>query len=554
MLAIVNAYKEKRNEITAQAENLAQHLLNGNILNTNVDNVDNSEQTLHTIAENLIKLADGKWGGFGQAPKFPQTFSIIYLLRHSFFTGNEVALNTAILSLDKMMMGGIYDHLSGGFCRYSTDARWQIPHFEKMLYDNALLIDVFTEAYQLTEKQEYAVVVEETISFIKNEMTSPEGGFYSAFDADSEGVEGKYYTWSKKEVDELLQERSAVFCVAYDISEDGNWEDTNILWLPETLETIGERSGINKDELIINLNQSKQILFEERKKRIRPGLDNKILLGWNALMVTSLCKAGSALGNEEYLKQAEENIAFIEQHLFDQENNLLHSWNRIVNTQPAFLDDYAALIQAYIFLHQSTGDTDYLLKAKKLADQAIELFSDEENKFFYFTSHRQTDVLLRKIEVYDGATPSGNSLMAGNLRMLSVFFDIPEWRTRAERMLSYIKKFAEKYPASFGVWGLNLQALMYGLKEIVLMQQDYHFLLKQILEEYIPLKILQVSARENNEWPLLKGKPIMINQTNIYICENYSCLKPAVSFEEFKNQLIKPFLTKKAAEQNISKL
>jgi uncharacterized protein len=351
----------------------------------------------------------------------------------------------------------------------------------------------------------------------------------------------------------LLQERSLIFCAAYDISEDGNWEDTNILWLPETLETIAERSGINKHELISNLNQSKQSLLEARKKRIRPGLDNKVLLGWNALMVTSLCKAGSALGKSDYLKLAENNIAFIEQHLFNQDNNLLHSWNKTVNTQPAFLDDYAALIQAYIFLHQSTGDTNYLLKAKKLTNQAIVLFSDEENSFFYFTSNRQTDVLLRKTEIYDGATPSGNSLMAANLIMLSVFFDIPEWRTRAERMLSYIKKFAEKYPPSFGVWGLNLQVLVYGLKEIVLMQQDYHFLLKQILEEYIPLKILQVSARENNEWPLLREKPIIINQTNIYICENYSCLKPAVSFEEFKNQLIKPFSTKKAAEQNISK-
>ncbi len=541
LLAVAKAYKEKKDEITEQANNLTQHLVNaGNISAGKHAGLFNQE-LLDTIAETLIKSADKEWGGFGQAPKFPQTFSILYLLRHYHFTENAESLKVAMLSLDKMMMGGMYDHLGGGFCRYSTDRRWQIPHFEKMLYDNALLIDVFTEAFQLTKKEEYANVVNETIEFIKREVTSPEGGFYSALDADSEEVEGKYYTWRKEEIDELLGGASDLFCLVYNVSEAGNWEHTNILWLPEILETIAKQSGIGKDELIKQLNESKEILFNARQKKIRPSLDNKILLSWNALIIISLCKAYAAFGIEEYLQLAQKNIAFIEQNLFNEKKELLHSWNKVANRQPAFLDDYALLIQAYIYLHQSTANADYLLKAKSLAEEAIEFFSDEQNSFFYFTPKAQEDVLIRKTEIYDGATPSGNAVMATNLIILSVYFDIAEWKKRSEQMLSYISRLAEKYPSSFGVWILNLQLLIYGVKEIVVMGDNYHSLLKQVIHEYIPLKIVQGFANENSEWPLLKEKIIASNQTKIYICENYSCLKPAESFKEFKNQLTKHF-------------
>lgn len=541
LISVAKAYKEKRNEITEQAENLIQHLINANNLNAGIE-VAATKQSTNNVAESLLKLADKEWGGFAQAPKFPQTFSILYLFRHFYLTGNKDSLNIATLSLDKMMMGGIYDQLAGGFCRYSTDRRWQIPHFEKMLYDNALLIDVFTEAYQLTKNEDYANVIIETIEFIKREMTSPEDGFYSALDADSEGIEGKYYTWSKQETDELLGEQSELFCKAYNISENGNWEDTNILWLSETLEKIAANAGINEGELNERLNKSKQILFDARQKRIRPALDNKVLLSWNALMITSLCKAYSALKNDTYLQLAKTNIAFIEQYLFDSKNGLLlHSWNKTSNTQQAFLDDYASLIRAYIYLHQCTADTNYLLQAKNLAEKVIEIFSDEQNIFFYFTAKQQADIPVRKIEIYDGATPSGNSLMAENLMMLSVFFDLSEWKKRAEQMVAYIAKLAEKYPTSFGVWSLSLQMLMHGVKEIVIVGKNYQTLLRQILNEYIPLKIIQASVKENNAWPLLNEKIIISNQTKIYICENYSCLKPAESFDEFKNQLTKHF-------------
>jgi len=542
LVAVALAYKEKKVEILEQAETLTRHLLSGNNFNAGSEAAVANQELTNNISETLIGQADKEWGGFGQAPKFPQTFSIIYLLRHYHFTANEAALKTALLSLDKMMTGGIYDHLGGGFCRYATDRKWQIPHFEKMLYDNALLIIAFAEAYQLTGKEDYADVIRQTVGFIRREMTSREGGFYSALDADSEGVEGKYYTWSKKEIDSLLGKHSGLFCRCYDISDHGNWEHTNILWLPENLEKIAAGTGLRQDELVQELTALKQTLFNVRLQRVRPELDNKVLTGWNALLIVALCKAYVALESNEYLELAKMNITFLEKQLFGEEGKLLlHSWNKIANRQQAFLDDYAALIHAYIFLHQSTADAAYLLKARILLEQVIEIFSDEQHIFFYYTAKNQIDIPIRKIEIYDGATPSGNSLMATNLLLLSVYFDIPAWRERAENMILNSMKFVEKYPGSFGVWCLNLQLLVNGLKEIVIMGGDYNSVLLQVLKEYIPLKIVQASAVENMDWPLLSEKIIMQNETNIYICENFKCLKPFTNFIEFKNHLPKHF-------------
>ena len=540
LVAVANSFKEKRNEITAQAENLTQHLLNANSFGNNDTLVSADKNSTNTIAENLIKLADKEWGGFGQAPKFPQTFSILFLLRHYHLTGDENALTTALLSLDKMMMGGIYDHLGGGFCRYSTDARWQIPHFEKMLYDNALLLDAFAEAYQLTKKEVYAKIIRQTIEFIQREMMSPEGGFYSALDADSEGVEGKYYTWSKEEIDLLLGDRSAIYCQAYNISQAGNWEHTNIIWLPKTLEKVAEKLKIDQAELIQQLDVANNILFNERQKRIRPALDNKVLCGWNALIIASLCKVYDAFGDSAYLELAETNIQFIEKYLFHN-NNLLHSWNIKPNLQEGFLDDYASLIRAYISLHQSTTNENYLLKGKALTEKVIDKFGDENSNLFYFTAKEQKDVLIRKVETYDGATPSGNSLMAGNLLPLSIYFDKPEWKAHAEKMIFSVYKLAEKYPTTFGGWSLHFQSIIYGLKEIAVIGETYKEVLKQILEDYIPLKIIQGSATSNNTWPLLMQKIISVKETKIYICENYSCRTPLNSYKEFKNQLANIF-------------
>lgn len=341
--AIRNMYIEKRNEVESQAENLVQHLVNANAFGTGkVGNQNLFEQEKATeIAANILKNADTEWGGFGRPPKFPQTFSIQYLLRYYYFTGDEIAVKQALLSLDKMIDGGIYDQLGGGFARYSTDEKWLAPHFEKMLYDNALLLSALSEAYQLTQQKKYAAAIEETVGFIEREMLSPEGGFYSALDADSEGVEGKFYTWQKKEVENILGEGAALFCEVYDVSEEGNWEHTNILWRPVSMKKLADRNGITEEVLEDKMKLCKDKLLNERAKRARPGLDDKILLGWNALMITACCKAYAALGNKSYLKLAQANIHFLETNFRKENNEWHHTWKENKSKYKAFLDDYA---------------------------------------------------------------------------------------------------------------------------------------------------------------------------------------------------------------------
>lgn len=544
--AIANAYQTKKNELQQQAESLKEYLLStNNFGNTTVLQHEWNDALLNLIAETLLKNADTEWGGFGNAPKFPQTFSILFLLRHFYFSGNETALKQAELSLDKMMQGGIYDHIGGGFARYSTDRRWQIPHFEKMLYDNALLIDVYTEAFQITQKKEYADVVYEIIQFIKNEMISPEGGFYSALDADSEGEEGKYYTWNKKEIDDLLGDDSKIFCSVYNVFEKGNWEHTNILWMTESLEEAANKFKLKETELKTLLENSKKNLLSERKKRIKPLLDTKIILSWNALMIKSLCKAYAAFDNEEFLNMAENNLRFIENNLQSEDGTFYHSWNKNLQNQRAFLDDYASLIQSYIQMSEITSNDQYLLKAKRLTEKVISEFSDEEQVFFYFTSVEQTDIILRKKAIYDAAIPSGNAMMAENLHVLSLFFDIPEWKKRTQTLLKVLSAFFQKYPSSFGYWILNLQTFIKGFKEIVIAGKEHLGITKKLLNEYIPNKIIQSSDKENNYWPLLRGKNFS-SRTYIYLCEDYSCLNPVKNIEDFKKQIDQNIFHKKS--------
>ena len=290
----------KKEEVIEQSNNLTEHILKSTAFISQDQDVHYAFDTIdiNSIADNILKNADKQWGGFGNAPKFPQTYSIQFLLRHYHFTQSEASLNQALLSLKKMIQGGIYDHLGGGFARYSTDTRWQIPHFEKMLYDNALLINVLSEAYQITKEPIYADTLHETIQFLQNELSHQGGGFFSALDADSEGIEGKYYVWQKKEIETLLGADSEVFCRCYDVKAEGNWEHVNILWMPEDIQSLSVELQIEENKLKEIISRGKKILFENRKLRERPLLDDKILLGWNSLAITALCKAYAATGEE----------------------------------------------------------------------------------------------------------------------------------------------------------------------------------------------------------------------------------------------------------------
>ena len=542
LLAVKQAFVERRTEIESQAENLTKHIKSNNELsgNAGAQNISSTRESLNQLAQNALKQGDTQWGGFGSAPKFPQTFIITFLLRHYYFTADQRCLNHALLSLDKMIQGGIYDQLGGGFARYSTDEKWLAPHFEKMLYDNALLISVLSEAYQITKNELYATTIRQTVAWLRLEMMSEEGGFLSALDADSEGVEGKFYTWSKSEIDQLLGEDSDLYCKFYDISEEGNWEHTNILWITRPfLDFVNEladkeRGGVQDLERTVKelIYRSNKKLLEVRSSRVRPGTDDKILLSWNALMITALCKAYAALNDEIFKELALKNMQFLEAKLKDSgSDGWFHTYKNGTAKVTAFLEDYAYLVQAYIHLQEITGQSAYLIKAKTLTQFVIQNFKEEAGPFFYFTHKNQGDVIVRKKEVYDGATPSGNSVMAVNLLYLAKIFDETGWFSLAEQMISRLEQPIIKHPTSFGIWASGLQWLTEPVSEIAIIGENSIDALKEVLSAYHPNKAIQASSTTDNNFPLLSQK-IATDHLQIYLCRDYACLQPVSTAKE----------------------
>jgi len=531
LLGVAEAFTQRRNEIEAQAENLTEHLLQSNAFGISSQGEKNvfKKEKVNEAFENIMKNADKKWGGFGKAPKFPQSFVIQYLLRFFYATENKEALEQALLSIDRMIDGGIYDQVGGGFARYSTDTEWLVPHFEKMLYDNALLVSVISEAYQITNDKRYKEIIEETIQFVQRELMHPEGGFYAALDADSEGEEGKFYVWEHAEVIELLKEDGVNFCDFFDITPDGNWEEKNILQRKKKEEIFCREKNISLGELQRIVQKGKRVLLEKRNKRIRPQTDDKILLGWNALMNTALSKAFAATGNESFKKLAIDNMDFLLSRVAENGTvDFFHSWKNNIAKQPAFLDDYAFLIQALIQLQEITGDTNYLEKAKMITEHVLERFNDSDTNFFFYTNTSQTDVIVRKKEVYDGAQPSGNAIMANNLYRLGLYFDESRWKEKSVQMISSLANAIVRYPTSFGVWACILLEISIGTNEIVVISEESQRILTQVLKEYIPHKIIMSGSDGSNSFPLLSGKE-KNKEAALYLCRDYTCENPVPS-------------------------
>lgn len=539
--AVHDAYTKNREDIIKQADHLTDHI-STHPVKALIENGSESDffniSNLDTIADNMLKTADTEWGGFGKAPKFLHTFSIRYLMTHYYYSGNDKALRQAVLSLTKMLQGGIFDQLEGGFSRYSTDDKWLVPHFEKMLYDNALMVEAMSEAYQLTGDALFLEGIRQTLSFVHSQLSTDDGGFYSAYDADSEGVEGKYYTWTKQEVDEILTDDADLFSKIFDVSIYGNWEETNILWLPVSLQKWSESLSFPLNALKEKVNILKEKLIAAKQSRVKPALDNKIILSWNAMMVQACCKAFAATGDKLALSMATTNLQYLERHL-KQDSTWYHSFTGGQKKQIAFLDDLAALITAYVSYGDVTGSEVWFEKAATMTEKVIDDFSDDESAFFYYTAKEQQDVVVRKINVYDGATASGNAVMAGNLHKLSIIFDRPEWKERAIRMLKQIADAIRQYPNSFGEWALSWQQLTRGIEEIAVVGKASKDLMPQILKMYIPNKVIQTLAEGESAMPLLKGKTVDAEKNLIYVCRNYSCQQPVETIEEIKSVLKK---------------
>ncbi|HEV2478710.1 MAG TPA: thioredoxin domain-containing protein [Puia sp.] len=551
LAGVSKAFRERRAEIENQAASLTEHVAAAGSFGIGGNGTDvkgarpggtrpaageqgtgqvGDPALLTQIRDHLLKTADAVWGGFGGAPKFPQTFSIRFLLYDYYYTRHTASLDQACVSLDKMIRGGIYDQLGGGFARYSTDEQWLVPHFEKMLYDNALLVTTLSEAYQLTRNSLYREAIDQTIGFVTRELSNGRAAFYAALDADSEGIEGKYYVWDAAEIDAILGEDAQLFKEYYGVTEHGNWEEKNILTRPEGAPGPGRE--LSPDQKI-QLESARSLLLEYRDRRVHPGLDDKVLLGWNALMNLALGKAYAALGDENYRELAIANMQFLREfmrsgpegglrgkgpHLFS------HTWKGEARL-PAFLDDYACLIAALIQLQEITGDTGYLDEAAEITRYVIRHFGEETTGFFFYTHDGQDDLIVRKREIYDGATPSGNSMMASNLLYLSVIFYEPDWAERAWRMLSSLIRPVTTYPGSFGGWATLIQAFTYSIPEVVITGKKPEIARKEFLSNLIPYRVFQSAQEENTQFPLLRDKPVTSHPL-IFLCKDYACQLP----------------------------
>ena len=536
---LFRSFIKRRNEIEEQANHLLDHLKKSNQvvpkknLSFEIPPEEKfTKQQLEKIYHQLMSSADKQDGGFGSAPKFPQTYSIQFLLRYYHFFGDANALNHAILSLKKMMRGGTYDHAGGGFCRYSTDAQWKLPHFEKMAYDNALLLMVLTEAFQITKDDEIKRVIYETVDFLMREMQSAEGGFYAALDADSEGVEGKFYVWSKEEFEAVVGEDSTTLCAYFNIKEDGNWEHVNILHTSQSITEWASKQGISEAKAIELLYGVKKDLLRARESRIRPGLDDKIILGWNALLSNALFQAALVFNETSWKEVAEKNTEFLLKEFFDEiDHQWKHTYKNKVVKFPAFLDDLAYFIQLLLSAHVATAAVSYLHQAKKIAEYVIEHFSDDENRYFYFTPDFHHDIMVRKIDVYDGATPSGNSIMAYNLLSLGILFDQKSWKERAYKMLEGLETTLMRYPTSFGKWGNLFIDLSKGIGELAILGSDALVSSKGIYADFLPNKVVIISEKSDDSVPLLMRRSAE-EKTKFFVCRDFACLPPVGEAKE----------------------
>ncbi len=545
---INEAWKNKNKEVYESADSISSHLVSHFKINT-VQNI--SSEVLANAFNFFLSTFDQTNGGFGTRPKFPSPHNLSFLLRYHSSNKNEDALTLVEKTLTKMRLGGIYDHVGFGFHRYSTDENWFLPHFEKMLYDQAMLIIAFTEAYQVTNNKIFKQTVEEIISYTLRDMTDSKGGFFSAEDADSEGEEGKFYLWKKSEILELLEENDAqLFCAVFNIDKSGNYYEeatghktgTNIPHLTETIKELSNELEIDEELLSQRIEQIRKILFDVRKKRIHPYKDDKVLTDWNGLMIAALSKAGKVFNCDNYTEAAKKSLSFIFNKLIDKNGNLLHRYRDGEAGINAQLDDYAFLIWGLLELYETSFEIFYLKKAIELSNYVIQNFWDEENDSgFYSTSPQNSNLIARPKEFYDGAIPSGNSVMYSNLLKLNKLTADPKFLEYADKLLFAFNHFLEQTSTGFSQFLCGLDFSLNDSYEIIITGNKESEKTKEILEainnKFIPNKIIMlIDEKDRDEIakisPFTKSYTTLNNETTVYVCKNYKCSLPTTDVEK----------------------
>lgn len=541
LAAVIDAWKNRREAVLNAAEQLTAELRNVGA----VAEGDASELNLgliHSAVNQLQRAFDHTYGGFGQAPKFPHPMDLQLLVREAQRSGQEGPLEMVRLTLDRMAAGGIYDHLGGGFARYSVDARWLVPHFEKMLYDNALLTGAYLDAYLVTGDERYARVVRETLDYIVREMTDPTGGFYSTEDADSEGEEGLFYTWTPAEIAAVLgDERAAVFCRVYDVSEAGNFEGRSILNLPKTLEQCAMILGREPAELSATLAEDRAKLFAAREKRVRPGRDDKVIVSWNGLMIDAMARADAALDTADYRSYATGAADFILEQMRRDDGRLLHTSRAGIAKLDAYLDDYASLANALVSLYEVTTNERWIDEAVALMDIVLGKFTDPAGSGFYYTASDHEELIARTKELTDSSTPSGNGLAATALLRLGHLLGRSDYLDAAERTLTAALPVMQRVPTAAGQMLIALDRYLGPSHELVLLggfsKPEALDAWGLVNRRFLPRSVLAIRDRDHLKLgvphskaldAVFAGKESADGEPVLYVCRNFACQAPAV--------------------------
>jgi uncharacterized protein YyaL (SSP411 family) len=524
---VLDAFHNRRDEVERGAGELLA------MIRAETPKVDSagSQETLSQAFQGLRREFDARLGGFGVAPKFPQPTTLEFLLRHHRSTGNEEALQMVLTTLRHMARGGIRDHLGGGFHRYSVDAAWLVPHFEKMLYDNGLLARVYLHAFLLTGDPEFEETVTSTLDYLLDDLTHPQGGFFSARDADSEGEEGVFYVWTPQELETVLEPQDAgLFLEIYGVTPLGNFEGKNILHLSRGLEEEAEARGLTVPALKEKLREARERLLEVRSRREPPFRDEKILVSWNAFVLRALAEAGMALGREDYLRAARKSARFLLDELRT-DKGLLRSWKDGPGKVPAFLEDYAGLGNALLTLHGATLEGEWLEEAQWLMDRTRELFWDPEKELFFDTPVDGEELIVRPRDLPDGATPSGHSLAVEFFQRGAVIFGREEEGAMARSSLTREEGSMARFPSAFGRLLSALEGQGATWDEVVILgnarEADTTSLLAAAHQGYRPNQVtLGGLAEELPELPLLEGRTLKDGKATVYVCRDHTCSAP----------------------------
>jgi uncharacterized protein YyaL (SSP411 family) len=538
---LTRLYKEQPDKITGYAKDLAEGIKAINLVEVGANSQILTEDQLDNSVKKWSRYFDHNYGGYNRAPKFMMPGNLDFLLHYAITRKNDDLLEYVNLTLTKMAYGGIFDHLAGGFSRYSVDGKWHVPHFEKMLYDNGQLISLYSKAYAVTKNPLYKKVVEETIAFVTSELMDSTNAFYASLDADSlnekgELEEGAFYVWQKAELQTLLADKYELFKDYYNINDFGLWEHGNyVLIRDESDEAIAKKHKLSVSEVNEIITECKQILNKLRGNRNRPRLDDKILCSWNGLMLKGLTDAYRFIKNDNYLDLALKNATFIRETFIKKDGSLYHNHKDGKSTINGYLEDYAAVIDGFIGVYEITFEESWLNEAKKLSDYCIANFTDNSSGLFFFTPKQDSFIIRRTIEKTDNVIPSSNSIMAKNLFKLSRFFPDENYENIAQQMVMNLQQSFEKDTASYANW---LHLVLYFQKpfyEISIVGEDYMKTASSMQQSYLPNAVF-AGSKEESELSLIQNR-FVANSTLIYLCEHGSCKLPTEDIEQVLNQL-----------------